>query len=332
MLHIYIRERRRVEILKKRGMNLYLMRSKRKFSLLILLTLFLMVVLPASANLGTPVYSSWTTSPPTIDGVISGGEWTDATLVPFTFDMRLRALDFSMENLSASFYVKNDGNNIYAAVQIFNEDYDDDNLGNHYDVFGLLFEDNHDHVLVDGDNGEGIWMWSGSAFHTENDWYYNSSGTQWLADVSHAGQTNDGALAWTHTAAPTEEAIGTYTFEMRIPLVGSDGDAYDLAITSLPKTLGFKIWFYELDEAMDGVYPDDTSYHPNDLETIDGTKFGNLVLAAPPPPPPVGGMAAPIVIPINGPNLLTLLIWPASAIIFPIALTVVFVKLKKKKQ
>jgi hypothetical protein len=44
----------------------------------------------------------------------------------------------------------------------------------------------------------------------------------------------------------------------------------------------------------------------------------------------VGGMAAPIVIPINEPNLLTPLIWLASVII-PIVLTVAFVKLKKKK-
>ena len=324
------RERGRVGILKKRGSVLALIGSKRKISLLILTTLFLLMVPPASADLGTPVYSSWTTNPPTIDGDISSflGEWTDATTRDFTLDMRLRALDISMENLTARFYVKNDVTNIYAAVQIFSDDYDAANLGNHYDVFALLFEDNHDHVLVSGDNGEGIWMWASSPYHTNNDWYYNLSATQWLADLPHAGQTNDGAFAWTHTNM-VEEAIGTYTFEMRIPLVGSDGDAYDLAIISLPKTLGFKIWFYELDEGMDGVYPDDTAYHPNDQETLDGTKFGNLVLA--PPPSAVGGMAAPIVIPINEPNLLASLIWMASAIILPLVATIAFVKLKKKK-
>jgi len=327
------RERRRVGNLKKRGAVLTFMQSKRKISLLMLLPLFLMLVLPAYADLGTPVYSSWTTSPPTINGVISGGEWADATIRDFTFDMRLRGLDFSIENLSARLYVKNDLNNVYAAVQIFDEDYDARDAGDFYDGFALLFEDNHDHVLVDGDNGAGIRMWTGSPFHTNNDWYYNSS-SSWLADGAAppfgAGKTNDGAFAWTHTNL-TENAPGDYTFEMRIPLVGADGDAYDLAVTSLPKTLGFKIWFFELDVGTDGVYPDDTTDWQNGLETEDGTKFGNLVLAAPPPPPAVGGMAAPITISINEPSLLTPLIWLVSVIIFPIALTVVCVKLEKKK-
>jgi len=332
------RERRRVEKMEKRGSTLALMKSKRRISLLVLLMLFLMIIPATSADLGTPVYSSWTTNPPTIDGVISGGEWTDATLVPFTFDMRLRALDISIENLSAIFYVKNDGTNIYAAAQIFNEDYDARDAGDNYDGFALLFEDNHDHILADGDNGEGIRLWTGSTFHTNNDWYYNSS-SSWLADGASppfgAGQTNDGALAWTHTNTTQQEAIGDYTFEMRIPLVGSDGDAYDLTITSCATTLGFKIWFFEADVGMDGVYPDDTAphdpYQSNNHETEDGAKFGNLVLACPPPPPAVGGIAAPIVIPINKLNLLTPLFWLASALIFSIALVVVFVKLKKKK-
>jgi hypothetical protein len=325
------RERRRVNLMKKKGKIIDFMRSKRKISSLMLVMFFLIIVSPASADLGAPVYSSWTTNPPTIDGAISGGEWTDAAVRDFTFDMRLRGLDVSIENLSARFYVKNDANNIYAAVQIFDEDYDAANLGNHYDAFALLFEDNHDHVLVFGDNGVGIHMWPGSSFHTNNDAYYNSSSTQWLPDAgsppSGAGKTNDGAFSWSHTN-PVEEGTGTYTFEMTIPLVGSDGDAYDLAITSCATTLGFKIWFHEKDEGMDGVYPDDTATWPNDLEIIDGTKFGNLVLAC--PPPAVGGLAAPIVIPPNGANLLTPLIWLASVIMVPIALTVIIIKLKKK--
>jgi len=208
-------------------------------------------------------------------------------------------------------------------------------------------------------------------------------------------------MAWSHTN-PTEEAIGDYTFEMMIPLVGTDGDAHDLAITTLPTTVGFKIAFFEGEDGTDGVYPDDPTISINLNEVENGATFGNLILhprytltittaaggttnpapgaytygwgevatvsaipfsgyaldhweldgfnvGAPNPifvtmdrnrtlhavfrlvPPVVGGMAAPIVIPINEPDLLTPLIWLASAIVFPIALTVVFVKLKKKK-
>jgi hypothetical protein len=324
--------------LKKRGSFVALIGSKRIFSLLILLTLFLMIVYPAFADLGTPVYSSWTTNPPTIDGVISGGEWTDAAVRDFTLDMRDRTWGFSYENLSARFYVKNDENNIYAAVQIFNEDYDANSaFGDKYDGLGLLFEDNHDHVLVDGDNGEGCELNETSIYYANNDLYYSSSspeicfggtGHSWYADTQ-VGKNNDGAMSWSHNN-PIEEQSGTYTFEMRIPLMGSDGDAYDLYITSLPRTLGFKIWFFEMDEVIDGVYPDAPAVGKNDEEIENGGTFGNLVLAAP-PPPAVGGRAAPIVIPINEPNLLIPLIWFVSAIMFPIALAVVFLKFKKKK-
>jgi len=101
--------------------------------------------------------------------------------------------------------------------------------------------------------------------------------------------------------------------------------AFDLAITSLPRKVGFKLWFY--DKGTHGVYPDEPTEDVNALETEDGATFGDLWLAA---PPVVGGMAAPIVIPINEPNLLTPLIWIASVIIFPIALVVILVKCKKK--
>ena len=50
-----------------------------------------------------------------------------------------------------------------------------------------------------------------------------------------------------------------------------------------------------------------------------------------PPPPPVGGKATPINMPINKPEFQTPWIW-LSTIILSLATTVVFVKLKKKKQ
>lgn len=377
------------------------MRSKRRFSLLVLLALLFMMVPLASADLGTPVNSRWAYTIPTIDGAISSGEWTDATVVNFTLDMRNRITGLSVQNLSARFYVKNDYTNIYAAVQIFNEDYDARDAGARYDGLFLLFEDDHDHTLEVGDNGEGVTTWASSPFYTKNDLYYD--GSSWVSDVD-AGQTNDGALSWSHTNATTN-AIGNYTFEMRIPLVGTDGDNYDLAITLPPKkTVGYKIWFFEGEDGTDGVYPDDPGT-PKNLEEVEngkGNTFGNLILhplyyltitktaggtTSPAPgkypygygtivnvlatpdsgyifdhwefdgsnvgptpnpyqvtmnknhtlhavfesaPPVVGGMAAPIIIPISEPNLLTPLIWLVSAII-PIALTVAFVKLKKKK-
>jgi len=287
-----------------------------------------MMVPSASAHLGTPVSSSWTTNPPTIDGVISGGEWADATVVPFTFEMR-GTLGGLGDTLDAIFYVKNDGSNIYTAVQVLNEEYSALDFGLQWDGLALLFDDNHNGNLEDGENGEGATTYNASVnpspFYTHHDLSIYSM--SWDTDINWGGN-EDGAMAWTHTAM-IEGVSGTYTFEMQIPLTTvPDGDAYDLYITVLPKTVGFKLWF--IDKATHGVYPDNATHTKNHEETELGGTFGDLVLAAP-PPPAVGGMAAPIAIPINEPNLLTPLIWLASAIIFPIALTIVFAKLKKKK-
>jgi len=327
------RERRSVALLKKAGLVLTFSGTRRKLASFIIFMSLLTTIPLASAHLASPVYSAWTTNIPTIDGTMSPGEWTDAAVRDFTLDMRDRTWGLSYENLSARFYVKNDENNIYAAVQIFDEDYDAANFIAGWDRFGLLFDDDHSgDPLVDGDNGEGFDTYAGpppAAWYENNDLYWNSSANTWLADVG-VGGTEDGEIVWSHSD-PVEEHNGTYTIEMWIPLVGSDGDGYDLDITSLPWTLGFKIWFFENDEAIDGVYPDDPGTGKNVLETKNADTFGNLVLAKRPPPPPVGGIAAPIVIQIKEPNLLTPLIWLASAIMCPIALTAILVKLKKKK-
>ena len=311
-----------MEILKKRGLVLAFMRSKRKASLLILLTLFLIMVPSASAHLGSPVYSSWTTNPPTIDGVISGGEWTDATVVNFAFEMRGLGGGLG-DTLVAKFYVKNDGNNLYAAILVFDEDYDAVDGLSLRDGCAMFFEEDNDGNLDDYDTGMEAETYPGALCYADHDMVHRT----WDLDINYGGN-EDGEMAWTHSVM-VEDAVGDYTFEMKIPLTTSpDGDTFDLAITSLPRTVGFKLWFY--DKGTHGVYPDDGTENINALETEDGTTFGDLVLAAP-PPTTVGGMAAPIAIPINEPSLLTPLIWLVSAIIFPIVLTVVFVKLKKKK-
>jgi len=316
------RERRGVEMLKKRGATLGFMRSKRKIFLLMLLTLFLVMVPLASAHIGTPVYSSWTTNSPSIEGVISGGEWTDATVVDFTFDMRGTGGGHS-EYLTAKFYVKNDANNIYVAIEVFDEDYDAEDGLFLWDGCAIFFEEDNDDVLDDYDNGMEATTFSGSDYYADHDMVHRT----WDLDLNYGGN-EDGEMAWTHSVM-VENAIGDYTFEIRIPLTTSpDGDIFDLAITSLPRKVGFKLWFY--DKGTHGVYPDKPTEDINALETEDGATFGDLWLAA--PPPPVGGSATRIMIFPNEFNILTSLIQLAPAIIFSTALTFVLGKLKKKKQ
>jgi hypothetical protein len=53
-------------------------------------------------------------------------------------------------------------------------------------------------------------------------------------------------------------------------------DDYDFNITSLPKTVGFKIWLQEPYKGLDGVYPDDPTIAKSIDEVTNGTTFGDL--------------------------------------------------------
>jgi hypothetical protein len=359
------------------------------------------MVSPASASphLGVTVNSRWAHTAPTINGIISGGEWAGATVVNFIFKMRYGS-GSSFENYSARFYVENDYTNLYAAVQIFGAPFHNEDISGYYDTLGLLFDNNDTGTLRSGDTGEGVITWSGSPYFTQNSWYYNGTTNSWVSDVS-AHKTNVGALAWSHTN-PIQGQIGNYTFEMMIPLVGPDL-GYDFNIKTLPKTVGFKLWFRDGVDSANGVYPDNTTIANSLLQTKNAATFGDLILhplyaltiTTTPPgggtttPAPgqhlygwnetatvtaipnggyafdhwvldtipvgsvnpysvtmmsnhtleavfvpvvvVGGMAAPIMIPVGEANLLVPLIWLTSVIVCSVASAVLFVKLKKKK-
>jgi hypothetical protein len=273
---LLIRKGRETRVLKKRGL------ARLLATFFVTLSLCVMVVSPAVAYLGTPINSGWAGMPygtmPTIDGTVDHlVEWSKyhcTTIRNFTLEMRSR-IDGSLDRtLDGRFYVKNNYTFIFAAIEIFNDDYEAQDFANNWNGLALLFEDDHDGVLSAGDNGEGVTSWSGSPFFSKNDLYY--TGSYWDADLN-AGQTNDGAIAWSHTN-PTQGQIGNWTFEMMIPLAGTDGDAYDLDITTLPETVGFKIWFQEPSKGLDGVYPDDPTINKNIEEISNAATYGELVL------------------------------------------------------
>jgi hypothetical protein len=219
----------------------------------------------------------------------------NATVVNFTFDMRYRGTGESFANYSAKFYVLNDYTNLYAAVQIFNAPFhNQDTSTNQFDEFSLLFEDHKLGTLTAGDNGEGVVTCSADSRYHDNAWYFD--GTNWVTDVS-AGKTNVGALNFSHTN-PIQDHVGNYTFEMRIPLVGPDGPNYDFNITTLPKTLGFKIVFSDFENGADGVYPDNSTIPKSYQQIKNGATYGSLTLNPPytltiTTTPPSGGTTTP---------------------------------------
>jgi hypothetical protein len=239
------------------------------------ITILLSISAFAHADLGTPINSLWATTTPTVNGTLGPGEWTDAAVRDFVLEMRARTDGSLMKTLNGRFYVKNNLNTLYCAVQIFNDDYEAQDFLGAYNGLAILFDDNHNHIIDVGDNGEGLTTWVGSSFYTNNDLFY-AGFNFWNADF-FAGKTNDGSMAFSHTN-PIQNAIGNWTFEMAIPLVGSDGEAYDFAITSLPETVGYKIWFQEPGKGTDGVYPDEPSIAKNIEETYNGATYGNLTM------------------------------------------------------
>ncbi len=255
----------------------YVMDGERIVSISALVLLIALVFWTPLHCLAYPepiIHSGWAATPPTIEGTLTGGEWTSAAVRDFTLEMRSRADGTLQKTLDARFYVQNNWTHVFAAIEIFNDDYEAQNFANQWNGLTLLFEDDNDGVVDAGDNGEGITTWAGSPFYTKNDLYY--TGTYWDADAN-AGQTNDGEIAWSHTN-PTQGAIGNWTFEMMIPLEGTDGDLYDLTISTLPETIGFKLWFQEPAKGTDGVYPDDPTITQNIQEISNGTTFGDLVI------------------------------------------------------
>lgn len=243
--------------------------------MVIIVLLCVFTPLPVSAHLEPDLNSFWATTTPTINGTIAPGEWADASIRDFTLEMRDRLYGSLNRTLNARLYVKNDWANLYMAVQIFNDDYEAQDAASYYKGLFVLFDNNHTGVLSAGDNGEGITTYVSSTFYSHNDMYYTGSG--WDPDANSAGKTNDGNLNWSHTN-PVQWAKGNWTFEMRIPLVGSDGNGYDFNITSLPQTVGFKIWFVDWHWQRDGVYPDDPSINTNYDETTDASTYGNLII------------------------------------------------------
>lgn len=247
----------------------------RALVIIIGLVLLVCVAPLVYAHLGTPIDSGWASTTPTINGVIAVGEWSDATVRDFTLEMRDRTVGDLNRTLNGRLYVKNDWTRLFAAVQIFNDDYEAQDFAGKWNGFGILFDDLMDGSLTAGDNGEGVTTWVGSPFYNYNDLYYDGAGT-WTADF-YAGKTNDGSMGWSHTN-PIQGAIGNWTFEMMIPLVGSDGDSYDFDITILPKTVGYKLWFQEPSKGLDGVYPDDPAISKSINEVTNGATFGDLTL------------------------------------------------------
>ena len=162
------------------------------------------------------VLSAWASVTPTIDGVLSSGEWNDADSLPCT----------TTGGVDCIVYVKNDAGNMYFAVMTKDSTLSQDTKGT--DSVWLYFDNDHDGLGPE--DGDDIVGWVGYQSEGFRDGY--SAGTYvWSRDIDDRG-TSDGSAVAT--------GDGTYNyFEISHPLDSRD-DAHDFSL-SFGDTVGFGI-------------------------------------------------------------------------------------------
>ena len=211
--------------------------------------------------------SAWADLGPTIDGMLSAGEWASATAID------LQTVN-PMNSLAGTLLVMNDGVNLYIA----------------YDAFGDMTEDSSDTCAIGFDTGndntftnarEDQFVLRGLAWNSQSHYVYNETWMSWTTDCgpfdvllpNHAGLA--GAMGFDPS---TGHALDHRVYELSIPL----------ALLGL--TPGQSIGFIGSSYADDGIY----DAHSGDVSSWPvifaaqplATQYGDLHLAASSTTPP----------------------------------------------
>ena len=194
--------------------------------------------------------STYTTTPPEIDGVISPDEWTNANAISIT----LNGFNNPSNTKNGTLYLMNDNSNLYVAVVIPDITQDTDYLM-------LDFDQGNDHIADAGDE-------DACGFNVGNLYPYLPTG---YADFHWDGiwWSNDTML---HGSGAMSYSDGNYTYEFSKPL--NSGDEQDMNL-SLGDTVGFRI------ESWDGSMYDWYRYPQNtvDADTSRWNEWADLKLA-----------------------------------------------------
>jgi len=269
----------------------------------IMLTLFVIGILTSVFNersvMAEPVtsLSAWTSNPPTVDGVLSLGEWDNAATVEFVIKYLV-----GEPTTNGTLYVMNNADNLYLAVKI-----EDDNL-NIGDVLDFHFDNDNDGIREDGDDVLGFDV---------NYGFYDSF---WRTDFGLHGHMEDSVDGGTSDGASAASGDGFHNFfEFSHPLQSGDIN-HDFALNS-GDAVGFLIG-YDYDGRIGWHWPSNLW-----SEYLDFARRGEIIVAS--VPPPVGGKAITIDIPMINLELQTIWMW-LSIVILSLVLTVVCIKKRKR--
>jgi len=230
---------------------------------LLLTSMLAFNIQPVWAHSGVVLGPAWTTTAPTIDGVIGTTEWAAADTETFTLPT---------SGLTGTLYVMNDAVNIYIALRINDPDFTVD------DKFRISFENDHDGVLEAGDDS--LWYCPSAPWLGFSDDYYQFP----LAFDTAFGGTKDGGGAMSRVG-------GENHIEIWHPLNSAD-DAHDFSL-SLGDTVGFALAYASDGQSLVG------NEWPGPLHSCDEnapvTDWGDIVIARPPGPAPEFSFATPII-------------------------------------
>lgn len=197
---------------------------------------------------GQPAISSlFTSAPPTIDGVLSAGEWSNKRTIA------MNGFNDPNRTMTADLYVMNDAVNVYVAV-VFSSPPETKTRTLYIDL-----DTNHDHVAADGAEDA---MSVQEPFGIYYDLFWSASFGWWKQDTGAQQGSGMASLQG-----------GIYTFEFSKPL--NSGDAQDMSV-ALGGQLGFRL------ELWDGAAPDEWFRYPTntvDSDTMRWGEWADLTLA-----------------------------------------------------
>jgi hypothetical protein len=201
---------------------------------------------------GITITSNYTSSPPTIDGIINADEWI--TMIPIT----LNGFENTTNTLEGELSVIHDTNNIYIAVEIPDADFDWE------DYILIAFDQGNDNVATDGGEDAFTIYFSSLPPGMYIDLHWNASEGGWIMD-----DETHGAVEYSY-----DEEVGKFEYEFAKPL--KSNDSQDIAV-NLGDTLGFRMVVWDETTHDYYRYPLDTV----DVDTTRWDEWADLIIALP---------------------------------------------------
>ncbi len=209
-------------------------RFARNFSILCLILVVSLgtgrITPPAKAHNGT-VLGVWSSTPPTIDGTLSPGEWNTTSSASFSLGLPY----------NGTVYAMNDGANLYVAVMVTDPTPGDD-------AIAAYFDNNHNGIYGDATPGEDL-IFVGQPGANGAGYFIDACGTAPPpAPLACSDSTTDGA------GSSRSTAIGN-VFEFSHPLCSGDPADFCLYPRS---TVGFAVRYFDAAQGitvLDSTWP-----------------------------------------------------------------------------